>query len=132
MIKILSTILALTNAASAQVASHNGSLVTVAAIGDGGQEIRYLRPRLGLAEVGVIPGTLLFRGQWSGPPPQVIDGTAFVFAPGCPPIPYAVTGGVDGNVLVLRGPAPLVTPWCAVVGLAWTGNSELLFVPEVR
>jgi hypothetical protein len=106
---------------------HNGSLMELAALPGGLIEIRYVEPRPGLWEVGVRPGTALIRGRWNGP---VLNAQAFVYS-FCGPTPYPVSGGIGpGNVLTLTGPAPIVDPYsCGVLGLAWTGNSTLVFVP---
>ena len=110
------------------LATHNGSLMEVTPLDGNRVEIRYVDPRPGLWAVGVRPGTVLIRGQWIG---DRLEATAHVFSAGCGPIPYAVAGGVDPNgVLTLGGPAPIVDSYsCFVLGLAWTGNSTLVFVP---
>jgi hypothetical protein len=113
----------------AQGAIHNGSLVSVLALPNGGMQVQYIQPRVGLLEVGVRPGTILLQGRWSGPPPGVLTGTAFVFTGACPPTPYRVEGSTapDGS-LVLTGRAPLVDPYsCTVVGLVPSANSVLVF-----
>ena len=110
------------------LATHNGSLMEVTPLDGNLVEIRYADPRPGLWGVGVRPGTVLIRGQWLG---DRLEAAAHVFTAGCGPIPYAVAGGADANgVLTLTGPAPIVDPYsCFVLGLAWTGNSTLVFVP---
>jgi len=117
----------LRSAAAQTLATHNGSLMEVIASGYGGLEIRYLEPRPGLWPAGVRPGMTLVAGAWLGP---LFQGYAHVFAgPGCV-TPYAVRGGADpAGVLVLTGPAPIVDWGCYMRGLAWTGNSTLVFVP---
>ena len=113
----------------AQGAIHNGSLVSVHSLPNGGMQIQYIQPRVGLLEVGVRPGTILLQGRWSGPPPGLLTGTAFVFTGICPPTPYRVEGSTapDGS-LVLTGSAPVVDPYsCAVVGLVPSANSVLVF-----
>jgi hypothetical protein len=113
----------------AQGAIHNGSLVSVLSLPNGGMQIQYIQPRVGLLEVGVRPGTILLQGRWSGPPPGLLTGTAFVFTGVCPPTPYRVEGSTapDGS-LVLTGPAPVVDLYsCVVVGLVPSANSVLVF-----
>ncbi len=113
----------------AQGAIHNGSLVSVLSLPNGGMQIQYIQPRVGLLEVGVRPGMILLQGRWSGPPPGLLTGTAFVFTGICPPTPYRVEGSMtpDGS-LVLTGLAPVVDPYsCAVVGLVLSANSVLVF-----
>ena len=113
----------------AQGAIHNGSLVSVLSLPNGGMQIQYIQPRVGLLEVGVRPGTILLQGRWSGPPPGLLTGTAFVFTGICPPTPYRVEGSTapDGS-LVMTGPAPVVDPYsCVVVGLVPSANSVLVF-----
>jgi hypothetical protein len=112
-----------------QGAIHNGSLVSVLSLPNGGMQIQYIQPRVGLLDVGVRPGTILLQGRWSGPPPGLLTGTAFVFTGICPPTPYRVEGSMvpDGS-LVLTGPAPVVDPYsCTVVGLVPSANSVLVF-----
>jgi hypothetical protein len=107
---------------------HNGSLMQLAVLPGGRIEIQYAQPRPGLWEIGVRPGTVLLRGQWSG---GVLNAEARVFAGACGAPVYPVTGGINADgVLVLSGPAPLVDPWtCVVYGYAWTSNSTLTFFP---
>jgi hypothetical protein len=112
-----------------QGAIHNGSLVSVLSLPNGGMQIQYIQPRVGLLDVGVRPGTILLQGRWSGPPPGLLTGTAFVFTGICPPTPYRVEGSMapDGS-LVLTGPAPVVDPYsCTVVGLVPSANSVMVF-----
>jgi hypothetical protein len=111
------------------LATHNGSLMEVIPLAGNRVEIRYADPRPGLWGVGVQPGSVLIRGQWFG---DRLEAIAHVFAAGCGPIPYAVTGGADPNngVLTLVGPAPIVDPYsCFMLGFAPTVNSTLVFVP---
>ncbi len=112
-----------------QGAIHNGSLVSVLSLPNGGMQIQYVQPRVGMLEVGVRPGTILVQGRWGGPPPGIMTGTAFVFSGICPPTPYRVEGSIapDGS-LVLTGPAPVVDPSsCGVLGLVPPENSVLVF-----
>jgi len=136
-IKALATAVALallSPAVAAQSAGsfvwHNGSLMQVNRFPGQLIEIRYIRPRPGLWDVGVRPGTLLLRGQWNGP---VLTADAFVFSWQCGPTPYSVSGGVDAsNTLVLQGLAPILDPYsCGVLGVAPTYNSTLVFTPAV-
>lgn len=108
--------------------THNGSLMAVTPIGNGAVQIAYADPRPGLQAIGVRPGTVLIRGQWSGP---VLNATAVVYAGPCGAIPYPVSGtALPNGVLTLVGPAPIVDPYsCAVLATAWTDNSTLIFVP---
>lgn len=110
--------------------THNGSLMAVVANGRGAVQIEYAQPRPGLWEIGVRPGTVLIRGQWSGP---LLNAMAVVYAGQCGAIPYPVSGtALPNGVLTLIGPAPIIDPYsCAVLGMAWTGNSTLVFVPAV-
>lgn len=108
-----------------QVVVHNGSVMQVFNTAPGTIEIRYLLPRPSLWRV-VAPGTLLVSGWWQG---RQLNAIANVFT-ACGPVRYPVTGGIDrGGVLTLAGPAPIVDPWCNVVGTAWTDNSVLIFMP---
>src|SRR5271165_2780408 len=78
----------------------------------------YLEPRPGVIMVGVRPGSLLFVGLWTE---QGLVGLAHVYAAGCPPFPYPVSGGyVYGGVIVMHGAAPVVDPYtCTVLWYTW-------------
>lgn len=110
--------------------THNGSLMAIVADARGAVQIEYAQPRPGLWEIGVRPGTVLIRGRWIGP---VLNATAVVYAGQCGAVPYPVSGtALPNGVLTLIGPAPIIDPYsCAVLGMAWTGNSTLVFVPAV-
>lgn len=104
-----------------QTATHNGSMMAVNAAAG---YIVYARPKPGLAPT-VSPGTMLYRGSlaMSG----AINGTAYAFKSGCAPVPYPVTGRVEGTRIVLRGPGP-VRQGCDVVGYsAESPHSVLTF-----
>jgi hypothetical protein len=112
-----------------QSLNHNGSIMSLVE-GDGGSRtIYYQAPRSAMAELGVSPGTLLFKGyetngNWLG--------TAYVFKRGCPPIPYDVEGSLQSNYyggryVRLRGPAPFEYIGCTPVSYSWDHNSELIF-----
>ena len=78
--------------------------------------IYYLNPRDGLQAVGVTSGTLLFNGSRSGGSYQ---GTARIFARGCPPSTYQVSGSVAPNDrrIEMRGQRPHVDEkTCRVTG----------------
>jgi hypothetical protein len=82
----------------------------------GGLVVQYARPRPDLTGV-VLPGTVLVRGHWRGPPPRVFVGEAFVFSRLCGAIPYPVRGTVDqSQVLMLFGGAPQFDTSCRIVG----------------
>jgi hypothetical protein len=86
---------------------HNGSLMSWQRDGPNVRVV-YLKPRPGVGAVGIRPGTVLFAGQWSD---QRLVGNAHVFATGCPPFPYRVSGGyVSNDVIVMDGAAPVVDP----------------------
>lgn len=111
---------------------HNGSLMLATVLPDGDLEIRYLRPRPGLP---VVPGQLLVRGRWIEAPgqrpgaPLVFAAISHSFPPGCPPVPYKVTGTTpDKWTMILTGPAPVVDPYgCVIVDWIWSKNSTLVF-----
>jgi hypothetical protein len=106
---------------------HNGSLMNVFTR-ENLVRIEYLQPKPELAAIGVVPGTVLVRGEWVA---GALVATAVVFPLGCPATPYAVRGSVDaGEVLTLFGPAPALLDWnCQVLAVDWTGNSTLRFEP---
>jgi hypothetical protein len=111
-----------------QLVTHNGSLMRVTPLPYRQVEITYADPKPELWPVGVVPGTVLLRSQWIG---RTLNATAFVFPGWCGPVPYAVSGSVNRDgVLTLVGPAPMVTPWCFVIGVTWaSANATLVFVP---
>lgn len=94
---------------------HNGSVMRLEASGNE-RRIFYEAPRAGLRKVGAAPGTLLFEGLADG---QTFSGTAHVFAAGCAPQPYAVTGRISdgGRRIVMTGKAPRISPACQATGL---------------
>ena len=64
----------------------------------------YRDPRPGLRELGIANSSLLFDGRRDG---NVISGTAYVFAKGCEPAPYSVTGNITNETsILLVGAAP--------------------------
>lgn len=57
-----------------------------------------------LRELGVVPGTMLVRGQWEE---NILVGEAWAFSKVCKPISYAIRGVVDyGGSLTVFGPVP--------------------------
>lgn len=87
-------------------------------------EISYLEVPAALREIGVASGTPLVRGHWDG---KVLNGEAFAFSPGCPPIGYPVRGVVDfQGSLVVIGPAPVS---CADRTLVWNESAVIRFDP---
>ena len=96
---------------------HNGSLMEVH-VCDGRMVIEYDRPRSGMAQHGVRPGAVLFRGQvermYRG---AKIGGRAHVFKRGCQPASYEVNGWIDdGGVIAMEGSAPVRRNGCTVSG----------------
>jgi hypothetical protein len=70
-----------TQTASAEptIWDHNGSVVYLVANGQS-REFHYQKPRAGMLEVGVRPGSLLFRGEIDN---GQYSGTAYIFSPHC-------------------------------------------------
>lgn len=102
--------------------THNGSVMVLAANGDIRRFV-YQEPREGMQAVGVSPGTTLFEGSRQG---DRYSGTAYIFASGCDPTPYAVSGTVsnDERTVVMRGKAPSVDQRCRIKGYR---NDTLVF-----
>src|SRR5712691_8956614 len=73
--------------------NHNRSIMRWVGVG---QErwVVYLDPRPGLREVGVQPGTLLFRGRRIG---NWMGGTAHTFSAGCGAAAYWVEGPIHSD-----------------------------------
>jgi hypothetical protein len=82
---------------------HNGSEMYL--VGDGPtRRIYYHRPRPGMIEAGVKPGTLLFAGDRSG---TNYRGISHIFNSRCGKFYYEVAGHVENDVrIVLAGKAP--------------------------
>ena len=89
---------------------HNGSVMYLVANGPS-REFHYQKPRSGMAEVGVRPGSLLFRGEIAN---GQYSGTAYIFNMHCGQIPFQVKGPVLENdePIVLTGQAPRVGQDC--------------------
>jgi hypothetical protein len=108
---------------------HNNSIMSVSQARDGTVAINYDLPKPEMAAIGVVPGMNLVTGRWRD---RTFFGQAVVFVPRCNMVaPYAVQGGVnpDTGALELSGPAPVIAPWCGVLGLSWNDNSRLVFWP---
>lgn len=84
---------------------HNGSEVGLYPTGNE-RIFRYTRPRPGLEEVGVTPGTVLFVGRRTG---DTYSGQAYVFSRRCGPQSYFVSGKVseDNRTVTLDGDVPV-------------------------
>jgi hypothetical protein len=89
---------------------HNGSVMYLVANGPS-REFHYQKPRAGMLEVGVRPGSLLFRGEIEN---GEYSGTAYIFNPHCGQIPFQVRGPILDNDerIVLTGQAPRVGRNC--------------------
>jgi hypothetical protein len=83
--------------------NHNGSVMYLVANGDQ-REFYYYKPRLGMVEEGVGPGTLLFTGTVRG---NAYEGTAYLFSARCGKRGYHVSGPVaeSGGRVVMTGAA---------------------------
>lgn len=93
---------------------HNGSVIRLEADGDG-RRLTYHKPRTGMRKAGAVEGSLLFEGKRLG---DRYEGVAFIFAAGCKPEPYDVTGVVsdDDRKITLIGRAPRIGRDCSVTG----------------
>ncbi|PWK59095.1 hypothetical protein [Roseicyclus mahoneyensis] len=105
---------------------HNGSVMRLDI--DGARFIvTYDRPRTGLADVGVVPGTVLFEGVTEGP--NYVGGMAWVFSRRCGNIDYYVYGPlIPGSSFTLTGAAPVRDATCRIVDNSMDGpNGRLVF-----
>ncbi len=100
---------------------HNGSVLYLVESGSS-REFHYQKPRAGMLEAGVRPGSLLFRGQVDN---GQYSGTAYTFNPHCGAIPFKVKGSALGNdeQIMLTGLAPQVGRHCRTYG-SYTSNLE--------
>lgn len=79
---------------------HNDSVMRITAQGDK-IKILYDRPRQGMIDEGVRPGTVLFDGVRNG---NRLSGTSYVFDRHCSPIPYSDDGVMSSErEIVLSG-----------------------------
>lgn len=93
---------------------HNGSRVALVA-DDSKRSFRFIVPRKGLLDAGVLRGDLLFEGSLSEE--GDVYGDAFVFSRKCGPAKYAVKGRYnDSGTLELQGYAPRRNDDCKTVG----------------
>jgi len=96
--------------------SHNDSLVSLA---DNGNDriFYYHRPRPGLIDAGVTPGTMLFKGRFSRKK-MSYNGEAYIFSKKCGPVAYKVGGKVsaDFRQVELRGMRPVRDASCRRIG----------------
>jgi hypothetical protein len=100
---------------------HNGSVMYLVANGPS-REFHYQKPRAGMLEVGVRPGSLLFRGEIDN---GQYSGTAYIFNPHCGQIPFQVKGPILDNDerILLTGQAPRVGQNCRAYE-SYTSNLE--------
>jgi uncharacterized caspase-like protein len=96
--------------------SHNNSLISLA---DNGNDriFYYEKPRPGMVEAGVTPGTILFKGQFSRKKMRY-SGEAYLFSRKCGPIAYAMEGKVSADYrhVELRGRRPIRDASCRSTG----------------
>jgi hypothetical protein len=99
-----------TASAESTLWDHNGSVMYLVANGPS-REFYYQKPRTGMLEVGVHPGSLLFRGEVEN---GQYSGTAYIFNAHCGQIPFQVKGPVleSDERIVLTGQAPRVGRNC--------------------
>jgi hypothetical protein len=78
------------------------------------REFYYHRPRQGMIEEGVRPGTLLFSGYVSG---NTYQGIAYFFSARCGKRPYQVSGPVqeDGGRVTMTGIGTVINDRCQTV-----------------
>ena len=102
--------------------NHNGSVVSLVSDGKK-QKFVYDAPRVGLLDVGVKPGTVLFEGQREG---HNITGTAYQFYRTCKAHSYDVTGATsdDRKTITLKGKVPVLDLNCNSTG---TRDDVLIF-----
>jgi hypothetical protein len=91
---------------------HNGSVMYLVANGPS-REFYYQKPRTGMSEVGVRPGSLLFRGEIEN---GQYSGTAYIFNLHCGQIPFQVKGpSLDNDErIMLTGQVPRIGRNCRV------------------
>lgn len=94
--------------------NHNGSLMALSAQG-ASRVFYYEKPRDLVARAGVRPGTLLFKGTFSG---ASYSGQAYLFSKDCGPVAYPVSGSVSADMrrVELRGERPVRDRNCRRIG----------------
>jgi hypothetical protein len=108
---------------------HDGTEMNLTVSGDD-LTIAYGTPPTELREIGVVDGQVLLQGTWTRRD-SVLVGTAYAFAPNCPPISYSIRGVVDYNgALVVIGPTPILKfQSCDVASLVWSDGAVMQFAP---
>jgi hypothetical protein len=103
---------------------HNGSRMRL--IQQGNLKVFvYDKPRQGMIDEGVRPGTVSFKGRIDNN--GTYEGTAFLFSRTCGPVPYSVVGSesLDRQTIKLVGSAPYVDPTTCEVVKRW--DAEINF-----
>ena len=120
-------IFCITNAGASElyIYEHNGSVIYWNVVGEH-IKATYWKPRRDLAIAGIMPGMVVFDGDYER---GRIFGKAFTFKHGCTPAPFDVIGDEVDGVVTLRGPAPVRgTSGCLVEGYSATSpNAVLIF-----
>jgi hypothetical protein len=93
---------------------HNGSRIRLTANG-ADRKFVYENPRIGMVDVGVKKGTVLFSGKRMG---DSYVGSAFIFTPRCGAFEYPVVGIVssDNSQVILHGRVPTNNGKCEIIG----------------
>lgn len=94
--------------------NHNGSKVRLESKGNI-RRFYYVTPRVGLLQIGIKFGTLLFAGTRVG---NRYEGTSYIFSPKCGAREFSVSGIVEiGDLrVVMRGQSPVIDATCSPTG----------------
>jgi hypothetical protein len=104
--------------------THNGSKIRWVSDGTS-RRAYYQEPKPDLERIGIHPGQLLFEGHRRG---SIIEGRAFTFKPGCPPLSFPVSGKLFSETTFdLKGTAPRRDSGCDTTSSV---NTVLRFVYE--
>ena len=113
------------SATAEDILVHDGAAMTLTRLPPNGIQIRYVDVPAALRELGVVEGTVLLQGQWDDD--YMLEGEAFVFAPGCAPIAYPIRGVVTvARSLLVVGPTPRS---CEDRTLTWSAAAVMKFDP---
>jgi hypothetical protein len=108
---MLTMLFATYSKAGESIWTHNGSKIRWVSDGTS-RRAYYAEPRPNLERIGVHPGQLLFEGHRLD---SMIEGRAFTFKPGCPPLSFQVSGKLSSETIFnLRGTAPRRDTGCDI------------------
>ena len=125
MVAVVVAAVTVCSASAEDTLTYDGAAMTLTRLAPNGLKISYAEVPAALRELGVVEGTVLLQGQWDDD--YVLEGEAFMFAPGCAPIPYPIRAVVTvARTLLVIGPTPKS---CEDRTLTWSAAAVMKFNP---